>query len=247
MANISNLNGIEIVEADFNNLVNNKEFVFYREIKSIPNQVLGCKLSPTDKCRGLEENNPYNEPIHYQIRYHLDVSGTWRFMQKYGIALKKNIYSKYGKHEKLYIKEPFLVGNNGEIYYEYLKSSKEHKCSHQRYMKQEEARYFVEIVNVEIEKIENYYLENEPIKSNLLNEEEREIPFLSFKEENDKKTVEQKIYSHKYQIKYTCKLIENPFTNFVPTDKTRYFYRVQIPFHPSGIVVFHGKILKLVI
>ena len=230
------LNGIEIVESELKDLINNKEFVFYREIKSIPNQVLGCKLRPTEKCSGLEENNPYNEPIYYQIRYDLDVKGTWTFRQRYGISLKKNIYPKYGKNEKLYIKEPFLKSDNGQTYYDYLNATKEHKCSHQRYMKQEDARYFVEIVNVEIERIDNFYLDNEPSTFNVLNEEE---PFSSFsfrETTENKKTVEQKIYSHKYQLKYTCKLIENPFENFVPSDKIKYFYRIQIP-EPSGVDV----------
>ena len=47
------LNGIEIVESELKDLINNKEFVFYREIKSIPNQVLGCKLRPTEKCSSV--------------------------------------------------------------------------------------------------------------------------------------------------------------------------------------------------
>lgn len=225
-----NLNGIELLEADLKNLVDKNEFIFYREIKSIPNQVLGLKLNIIDKCYELKANNPYQEPIYYHIRYDLDVRGTWTFRQRYGISLKKNIYPKYGLNEKLYIKEPFLKNDNGQIYYDYLSPTKEHKCSHQRYMKQEEARYFVQVVNVEIEKLENFYLENEPTNSNILNEEDVRLSF-SFKKDEDKKNVEQKFYSHKYQLKYTCKLIENPFEKFVPSNKTRYFYRVQIPFH----------------
>ncbi len=38
------------------------------------------------------------------------------------------------------------------------------------------------------------------------------------------------IDNHKYQLKYTCKLIENPFKKFIPQNKIRYFYRVQIPY-----------------
>lgn len=229
-----NLDGIEIIESDLKNLVDDKKFVFYREIKSIPSQVLGLYLRPTDKCHSLAANNPYNEPIYYQVRYDLDVKGTWTFRQRYGISLKKNIYPKYGLNEKLYIKEPFLKSGNGQMYYDYLSTSKEHKCTHQRYMKQEEARYFVEIENVEIEKIENYYLDNDKdifTTSNYLEEEENP-PFPSIGDRKDEKTVKQQFYSHKYQLKYSCKLIENPFKKFVPSNNTRYFYRVQIPFHP---------------
>lgn len=228
------LSGIEIIESELKDLLASKELTFYREIKSIPNQVLGLKLSPTAKCYGLVENNPYNEPIYYQIRYDLDVKGTWTFRQRYGISLKKNIYTKYGLNEKLYIKEPFLKNDSGQIYYDYLDTEKKHKCSNQRYMKQEDARYFVQIVNVEIEKIENYYLNNDKdtfIDSNFLNEDNNSsLPLVG--DRKHEKTAEQQFYSHKYQLKYTCKLIENPFENFVPSNKTRYFYRVQIPFHP---------------
>lgn len=228
------LDGIEIIEADLRNLVDNKNFVFYREIKSIPNQVLGLYLSATQKCYGLEKENLYSEPIYYQVRYDLDVKGTWTFRQRYGISLKKNIYPKYGLNEKLYIKEPFLKSENGQMYYDYLNPSKEHKCSHQRYMKQEDARYFIQIVNVEIEKLENYYLDNDKevlTSSNLLNEDNSSSwPLIG--DRKDDKTVNQQFYSHKYQLKYSCKLIESPFEKFVPSSKTRYFYRVQIPFHP---------------
>jgi hypothetical protein len=61
--------------------------------------------------------------------------------------------------------------------------------------------------------------------------EQMKIPeFLKDLYEKDKKTVEQQFYNHKYQLKYTCKLIENPLKKFVPQNKTRYFYRVQIPY-----------------
>ena len=39
-----NLNGIEILEPELKQLIDTNEFIFYREIKSIPNQVLGLKL-----------------------------------------------------------------------------------------------------------------------------------------------------------------------------------------------------------
>lgn len=228
------LSGIEIIESELKYLLNNKELVFYREIKSIPNQVLGLELKPTVKCFELTENNPYNEPIYYQIRYNLDVSGTWNFRKRYGLSLNKNIYSKYGLNEVLYIKEPFLVSDNGQIYYDYLNSTKEHKCLHQRYMKQEEARYFIQIINVEIEKIENYYINNEDdfTKTNFLNEDNNFLlPLVGT--EKQEKTVNQQFYSHKYQLKYTCKLLDkSPFEKFIPSNKIRYFYRVQIPFHP---------------
>ncbi len=225
-----NLNGIEILEPELKQLIDTNEFIFYREIKSIPNQVLGLKLRITDKCYSIKDDNPYNEPIYYQIRYDLDVRGTWGFKQRYGIALKKNIYTKYGLNEKLYIKEPFLKNDNKQFYYDFLNDAKEHKCTHQRYMKQEDARCFVQIVNVEIEKLENFYIKNEHDYSNVLNEDSLGTLQISLLKDNDKRTVEQQFYSHKYQLKYTCKLIENPLKKFVPQNKTRYFYRVQIPY-----------------
>ena len=225
-----NLNGIEILEPELKQLIDTNEFIFYREIKSIPNQVLGLKLRITDKCYSIKDDNPYNEPIYYQIRYDLDVRGTWGFKQRYGIALKKNIYTKYSLNEKLYIKEPFLKNDNKQFFYDFLNDAKEHKCTHQRYMKQEDARCFVQIVNVEIEKLENFYIKNEHDDSNVLNEDSLGTLQISLLKDNDKRTVEQQFYSHKYQLKYTCKLIENPLKKFVPQNKTRYFYRVQIPY-----------------
>ena len=210
-----NLNGIEILEPELKKLIDTNEFIFYREIKSIPNQVLGLKLSLTDKCYGLNDNNPYNEPIYYQIRYELDVRGTWTFKQRYGIALKKNMYAKYGLNEKLYIKEPFLKSDNELIYYDFLNDAKEHKCTHQRYMKQEDARCFVQIVNVEIEKLENFYIKNEHDDSNVLNEDSLGTLQISLLKDNDKRTVEQQFYSHKYQLKYTCELLVDKSTSFL--------------------------------
>lgn len=59
-------------------------------------------------------------------------------------------------------------------------------------------------------KIENFYIKNEHDDSNVLNEDSLGTLQISLLKDNDKRTVGQQFYSHKYQLKYTCKLIENP-------------------------------------
>lgn len=231
----NNLKSFQIdSEGKLNELLALKELTFYQEIKNIPNQVLGLSLIEQDKYRHLAEENPYNEVIGYQVRYKFEtgVTGTWRFQKRYGIKLKKNLTSNYGKNEILYIKEPFTVDTNDKTHYKFNSTEDNVKFTHQRYMKQEQSRCFVQIVDVQITKIENYHLDNVVFQEH--KDRKNTLSFIKIKSDEETrqepKKLEQKLFSHKYQVKYTCRLIENPLhTKIVSNQKTRYFYRLQMP------------------
>ncbi|AHJ13118.1 GIY-YIG nuclease family protein [Sulfurospirillum multivorans] len=225
-------------EEQLNNLLTSKEITLTQEIKSIPNQILNLRLAIQDKCSHLRDNNPFNEVVGYQIRYEFEtgITGTWRFQHRYGIALKKNIVSNYGTNEILYIKEPFIVDEKDVVHYRFNSNQQDIKHTNQRFMKQDQARYFVQIKDVVIEKLENFYLDN----VNFIVDENKDSSYaLSFKSEEEIREEPQKIkqtlYSHKYIVKYTCRLIDNPFlATIVPSQKTRFFYRLKIPEYSSS-------------
>lgn len=135
--------------------INSNEVIFYQEIKNIPNQILDLRLEAQDKCSHLVNNNPYNEKIGYQIRYKFEtgITGTWRFQRKYGLKLRKNLTSNFSKNEILYIKEPFIIDGKENKHYKFNSNHDDTKFTHQRFMKQEDARYFVQMTNVEISKL----------------------------------------------------------------------------------------------
>jgi len=223
-------------EAQLQELLDKKELTFSKEIKEIPNEVLGLKLRPFERCESLLEDNPYKEVINYSIRYKLEsgITGVWRFTQKYGFNLKKDLSCQFGINQLLYIKEPFLVdaNDNTKIHYQFNSINQDNKFRHQRYMKVDQARYFIQVTNIEIIRIKNFYLNNVKFETS---KDEDDIPLVMFpneheelKKENIK--LEQRLFSHKYLIKYTCKLVDNPFNaDIVPDQKTRFFYRIQIP------------------
>jgi len=212
-------------EKEYKNLLKTKKIYFYQEIKHIPNQILNLYLSIKDK----DKSKLKSEQQGYQIKYKFEtkITGTWTFRRKYNIRLKKNLTTNYDLNEKLFIKEPYVKDKDNNIFYKFDNHIQELKYKHQRFMKEEESRTYIQITNITIEKIENYYLDYENYEKS-----KEESPLLIFqKENNEQKTkLEQLKYSHKYQIKYECKLIKNPyFEKIKPLDKINFFYRLQIP------------------
>lgn len=215
-------------------LIEKGKINIYQEIKNIPNPVKNLKLSLNENCSNLRESNPLKEIEKYTLRYVFEdksITGTWRFASKYGFSLKKNITCNYGINEILFIKEPFVKDINDKIMYQYNSDRNDIKYTNQRFMKQNESRYFIQIIDMKVEKIENFYLDNvrfEKNKTELVG-----IPFSWLDKKsiaNKPHTLEQKLFSHKYVVRYECKLINNPFdADFVPTNKKQFFYRVQIP------------------
>jgi len=241
----NNLKSFQIdSEEKLNELLISKELTFCQEIKNIPNQVLDLNLRIQDKCLHLSEENPYNEVVGYQIRYKFEkgISGTWRFQRKYGIKLKKNLTSNYGKNEILYIKEPFVVDEDDNSHYKFNSSDDNIKFTHQRYMKQDQSRYFIQVADVQITKIKNFYLNNVKFQEH----KNRNDTLFSIRIKSDEeirlepKKLEQKLFSHKYQVRYTCKLVENPsHAKIVSNQKTRFFYRLQVPSSMDELSYIH--------
>lgn len=220
-------------EEQLNDLLLSKQIVLTQEIKNIPNQILNLRLALQDKCSHLRENNPFNEVLGYQIRYVFEsgITGTWRFQSRYGIALKKNIISNYGTNEILYIKEPFIVDNNDIVHYKFNSNKDDIKYTNQRFMKQTQARYFVQVTDITIEKLENFYMDN----VNFQKEKNKDslLPLALKSEEQVREEphkIKQTLYSHKYIIKFVCKLVDSPFlATIIPSQKMRFFYRIKTP------------------
>ena len=218
-------------ENELISLLESQELIFHKEIKHIPNQILDLSLNSQEKYIHLEKDNPFSEIIGYQVRYKFEsgVDGTWRFHRNYGIKLKKNLISTYGKNEVLYIKEPFVVDINNVCHYKFNSDTNDIKFTNQRYMKQNQARYFIKVTNIEIIKTKDFYLDNQNFIMSKKNP--NDLNLIERKSSDDEsKDLEQKLYSHRYQIKYTCKLVSNPLNaEIVPSQDIRYFYRLQIP------------------
>lgn|GEM_PF-1669795 len=220
-------------EDELKSLLKNGEINIYQEIKNIPNPVKNLRLRLNENCSNLRESNTLKEIEKYSLRYIFEdksITGTWRFASKYGFSLKKNIACNYGINEILFIKEPFVKDMNNKIIYQYNSDKDDIKYTNKRFMKQSEARYFIQIVNINVEKIENYYLDNIKFKESKIDSNDLFLACIEKEEKEKAHTLEQKLFSHKYVVKYKCKLVDNPLNaDFIPTNKKQFFYRVQIP------------------
>lgn len=201
---ISNeLKAFIIDEPKLVNLIDYKSFSFSKEIKNIPNEVLGLSLT-----------------TQYKINYSLPCK-FWLFKGKFGISLKKGLKPSYSVGEILYIKEPFFIAEDGEVLYKYLFSDCDIKFKSERYLDVSNARFFIQIKEIKLNKIDNFYL-NESKNDDV-------VKPTDFGNEAEKFNKER--YSHKYEVEYLCELVDSPFikSEILNQEAINYFYRIKIP------------------
>lgn len=218
------LNSYQPSQDEFITLLETKSLIFSKEVKNIPNEVLNLWLHPEDRTLDLKEAIKDGRQISYKINYELPCKGIWQFRSQFGVMLKKGLRAGHSLNEVLYIKESFLLNIDGSVLYQHGSSEVQStvKFKSAKFMQVQDARYFVKIKNVELIKLEDYYLEHQ----------RAEKEPLSFIADSPKDEFSSKHYSNRYEVKYTCELIDPTDTNQSDTKQStlnRYFYRLKVP------------------